>query len=34
VTTEPFLVHFGLESLRNLPDADLLADAGIGPEDT
>jgi segregation and condensation protein B len=34
VTTEQFLVHFGLESLRDLPDAEQLADAGIGPEDT
>jgi segregation and condensation protein B len=30
VTTEQFLVHFGLESLRDLPDAEQLADAGIG----
>ena len=34
VTTEQFLVHFGLESLRDLPDAEQLADAGMGPEDT
>ncbi len=34
VTTEQFLVHFGLESLRDLPDAEQLADAGVGPEDT
>jgi chromosome segregation and condensation protein ScpB len=33
VTTEQFLVHFGLESLRDLPDAEQLADAGIAPED-
>jgi segregation and condensation protein B len=33
VTTEQFLVHFGLESLRDLPDAEQLADAGITPED-
>jgi segregation and condensation protein B len=33
VTTEQFLVVFGLESLRDLPDAEQLADAGIGPED-
>ncbi|MFZ3584018.1 SMC-Scp complex subunit ScpB [Loktanella sp. DJP18] len=33
VTTEQFLVHFGLESLRDLPDAEQLADAGIGPEE-
>jgi segregation and condensation protein B len=30
VTTEQFLVHFGLESLRDLPDAEQLVDAGIG----
>jgi segregation and condensation protein B len=34
VTTEQFLVHFGLESLRDLPDAEQLADAGVGPADT
>jgi segregation and condensation protein B len=34
VTTEQFLVHFGLESLRDLPDAEQLADAGIAPEGT
>jgi segregation and condensation protein B len=34
VTTEQFLVHFGLESLRDLPDTEQLADAGIAPEDT
>jgi segregation and condensation protein B len=31
VTTEQFLVHFGLDSLRDLPDAEQLADAGVGP---
>jgi segregation and condensation protein B len=31
VTTERFLVHFGLESLRDLPDAEQMADAGVGP---
>ncbi|MBS3979597.1 MAG: SMC-Scp complex subunit ScpB [Rhodobacteraceae bacterium] len=30
VTTEQFLVAFGLESLRDLPDQDLLHDAGVG----
>ncbi|RID89567.1 SMC-Scp complex subunit ScpB [Gemmobacter lutimaris] len=30
VTTEQFLVAFGLESLRDLPDQDLLRDAGVG----
>lgn len=33
VTTEQFLVHFGLESLRDLPDAEQLADAGVAPDD-
>jgi len=33
VTTEQFLVHFGLESLRDLPDAEQLADAGMAPEE-
>jgi chromosome segregation and condensation protein ScpB len=33
MTTEQFLVHFGLASLRDLPDVEQLADAGIGPED-
>ncbi|MGC8732279.1 MAG: SMC-Scp complex subunit ScpB [Halothiobacillaceae bacterium] len=31
VTTETFLVAFGLESLRDLPDPEQLADAGLGP---
>jgi segregation and condensation protein B len=30
VTTEAFLVVFGLESLRDLPDPEQLADAGLG----
>lgn len=30
VTTERFLVAFGLESLRDLPDPEQLADAGLG----
>lgn len=30
VTTDQFLVAFGLESLRDLPDQDLLRDAGVG----
>ncbi|MFD2741364.1 SMC-Scp complex subunit ScpB [Sulfitobacter aestuarii] len=30
VTTAHFLVAFGLESLRELPDREMLADAGIG----
>jgi len=29
VTTEPFLVAFGMESLRDLPDAEQLQDAGL-----
>jgi len=29
VTTEQFLVAFGLESLRDLPDRELLVDAGV-----
>lgn len=33
VTTEQFLVTFGLESLRDLPDAEQMADAGLGKED-
>ncbi len=33
VTTGQFLVVFGLENLRDLPDAEQLADAGIAPED-
>lgn len=32
VTTEQFLVAFGLESLRDLPDRELLEDAGLGVE--
>ncbi|GHF03854.1 transcriptional regulator [Aliiroseovarius zhejiangensis] len=32
VTTDQFLVAFGLESLRDLPDREQLADAGIGGE--
>ncbi|MBY6092313.1 SMC-Scp complex subunit ScpB [Maritimibacter alkaliphilus] len=31
VTTAQFLVTFGLESLRDLPDREQLDDAGIGP---
>ncbi|MBI1220061.1 MAG: SMC-Scp complex subunit ScpB [Rhodobacteraceae bacterium] len=31
VTTEAFLAAFGLESLRDLPDREQLADAGLGP---
>ena len=31
VTTQAFLVTFGLESLRDLPDAEQLADAGLRP---
>jgi chromosome segregation and condensation protein ScpB len=27
-------VHFSLESLRDLPDAEQLADAGVASEDT
>ena len=33
VTTEQFLVHFNLESLRDLPDAEQLADAGVSYAD-
>lgn len=33
VTTEDFLVAFGLDSLRDLPDREQLEDAGIGPEE-
>jgi segregation and condensation protein B len=29
VTTEKFLVEFGFESLRDLPDLDALTDAGL-----
>ena len=29
ITTESFLAVFGLESLRDLPDPELLADAGL-----
>ena len=32
VTTEKFLLAFGLTSLRDLPDQEMLADAGIGRE--
>lgn len=32
VTTEPFLVAFGLESLRDLPDGEQLKDAGMVAE--
>jgi chromosome segregation and condensation protein ScpB len=32
VTTEQFLVVFGLESLRDLPDRELLEDAGLSAE--
>jgi chromosome segregation and condensation protein ScpB len=32
VTTEQFLVAFGLESLRDLPDPELLGDAGLRAE--
>ena len=31
VTTEAFLAAFGLESLRDLPDREQLADAGLAP---
>ena len=31
VTTEAFLTAFGLESLRDLPDREQLADAGLAP---
>ena len=30
VTTEQFLVAFGLETLRDLPDREMLEDAGVG----
>ena len=33
VTTEQFLVAFGLESLRDLPDAEQLGDAGLAARD-
>lgn len=33
VTTEQFLVAFGLESLRDLPDREMLVDAGLSAED-
>jgi chromosome segregation and condensation protein ScpB len=33
VTTRQFLVHFGLESLRDLPDVEQLRGAGDAPED-
>ena len=33
VTTEKFLVEFGLESLRDLPDIEALKDAGLMPAD-
>jgi chromosome segregation and condensation protein ScpB len=29
VTTEKFLVAFGLETLRDLPDREMLEDAGM-----
>jgi segregation and condensation protein B len=32
VTTETFLTTFGMESLRDLPDPEQLADAGLGPQ--
>ena len=32
VTTEAFLAHFGLESLRDLPDREGLSDAGLTDE--
>jgi segregation and condensation protein B len=34
VTTEQFLVAFGLESLRDLPDREQMEDAGIAGDDT
>lgn len=33
VTTETFLAAFGMESLRDLPDAEQAADAGLGRSD-
>ena len=33
VTTEKFLVEFGLKSLRDLPDIEALKDAGLMPAD-
>lgn len=33
VTTQKFLVAFGMESLRDLPDREMLQDAGIMPPD-
>jgi segregation and condensation protein B len=32
VTTETFLAAFGMESLRDLPDAEQMIDAGLGPK--